>query len=420
MSLSIDGKLRNRVFDSWRLGHDPGPLRAAAPLPAPVRLAASDAVDYLHTRAAALRNHLVQSAGRFYVLTGAAGGALEVFEVAPGEGGGVPLAVVPLAELPALEAADPTTQPAEPPLDASLAAAPLAPLAGAEGGAGRLLLVSEGRGDLRAVELREGGAVLRSAPLFPLRPRAPLAGVRPFVLLEAFPAAGAGEPRRWHGGLSWVGRPWMGRRWPAALPFGGPPPPGLWAPGWEAPWGLVHCIVWAVKEAPPGGLSSGARRHCEVWALLLRVESHAGDACEGGAAPPPLSLSLESAQRLQATADVPHACAAAPRAGALLLAAAPPPDGEEDAGAHTHAGLGAASGGSGADGAAAPAKQSPSAGEPGTGGAGAGGRGEGVDAVGEGEGGDEEDDGDDVDPRTLAQAVARLAQFTSEEHLGGA
>ena len=93
MSFAINGQLRNRVFESWRLSHDPGPQRSAAPLPAPVRTAAEDAVDYLHMRAAALRNHLIQSGGRLYVLAGGAGPGLCVCEVAAGEAGAAPSVV---------------------------------------------------------------------------------------------------------------------------------------------------------------------------------------------------------------------------------------------------------------------------------------------------------------------------------------
>lgn len=230
MSFSINGQLRNRVFDSWKLSHDAGPQRAAAALPAPVRQAAGDAVDYLHMRAAALRNHLIQAGGRLYVLAGPAGSGLCVCEVAAGEGDtGLCVAKVageaprtrlawakglcltrwlqhtpqaqPCSPAPALDAAsvlpattwrkqtlpflgtrpltqrtglaavpsaDAATRPAEAPLDPSLAQLPGCAAPGEAGmesaGAGssssapRRLLVSEGRGDLRLVELRENGA----------------------------------------------------------------------------------------------------------------------------------------------------------------------------------------------------------------------------------------------------------------------
>lgn len=155
-----------------------------------------------------------------------------------------------------------------------------------------------------------------------------------------------------------------------------------------------------------------------MWALLLgatHTDGNAQQQQQGGG----LALALVSAQRLQASGDVPHASAANPVTGALLVAAAPAPDGVDDDGgegggdagaavmATPRAGLGAAAGTIGTAGTEVPA--APAAG-PTSAAAQHGGRAA-ADV-------DDDDDDDDVDPRTLAQAVARLAQFTSEERVG--
>ena len=381
--LKINNSLRNRAFESWKLGATAPPARAAAPLPSRVRQAASaDAVDYLHTRAAALRNHLAcDGRGVLYVLTGAPGAPLVVCEVAASGGGSGgehhgPPAVSPIAELPPLAACGDAPRPAEAPLDASIAVAYGGGAGGSVGdgsgssgapAAARWLLVSEGRGDLRLVAAPPPGAgapapAAASAPLYPLRPPAPLAGARPFVLLDALLAAGSSS-------------------------------------GGDGSF-LLHAFAWAVKEAPGGGPKG---RHCEVWALLLRAETD-GSGSSGGSstsAPPPPRLSLVAAELLTASADVPHAAAASARAdgggAALVLAAAPAPDDDDD-GVEVVYGHGARP----------PPTVTTASGLGATGGGGDGGNG----------GDDEDDDGDDIDPRTLAQAAARLAHLTSDARAG--
>ncbi len=67
MSLVIDRELQNNSFASWRLGHDFVRFRHAIDLAGRTTLVESDAVDYLHTRAISLHNHLLASEGRLFL-----------------------------------------------------------------------------------------------------------------------------------------------------------------------------------------------------------------------------------------------------------------------------------------------------------------------------------------------------------------
>ncbi len=62
--LKLDRSLQNSVFQSWRLAPSSSlKSRQSLILPGPVVAVKNTAVDYLHTRATALHNHLVQHAG---------------------------------------------------------------------------------------------------------------------------------------------------------------------------------------------------------------------------------------------------------------------------------------------------------------------------------------------------------------------
>ena len=68
--VSLDRELQNSVFESWKLGSSSFLLSSdAAELPEPTAVVDNTAVDYLHTRAAVLRNHLIHSKGRLFAFT---------------------------------------------------------------------------------------------------------------------------------------------------------------------------------------------------------------------------------------------------------------------------------------------------------------------------------------------------------------
>lgn len=68
-SLQLNRNFQNADFHSWKIGSDFVAGREVYELPANVFEGASDAVDYLHTRASLLRNHLIESQGRHFVIT---------------------------------------------------------------------------------------------------------------------------------------------------------------------------------------------------------------------------------------------------------------------------------------------------------------------------------------------------------------
>lgn len=79
-ALALDRSLQNSQFSSWRLGRQFLGAQQALPLPAPVHVAPSDTVDYLHTRASVLRNHVVHSEGRCFLFT-SGGGTVQLHQL---------------------------------------------------------------------------------------------------------------------------------------------------------------------------------------------------------------------------------------------------------------------------------------------------------------------------------------------------
>ena len=83
--LALDREFLNPHFASWRLRDFAGASRLEASTPGPVARLKSSALDYLHTRAFALRNHLLHSAGRLFLVTQQHGAG---HEATGGRGGG--------------------------------------------------------------------------------------------------------------------------------------------------------------------------------------------------------------------------------------------------------------------------------------------------------------------------------------------
>ena len=94
-SLSLNRKLQNSHFESWKRGSDFVESRSCLQLPGQVYQGAGDAVDFLHTKASVLRNHLIESHGRLFVATINKNQSLAVLEIASNEAEGVQL--LPLA-----------------------------------------------------------------------------------------------------------------------------------------------------------------------------------------------------------------------------------------------------------------------------------------------------------------------------------
>jgi hypothetical protein len=94
-SLSLNRKLQNSLFESWKLGSDFVQSRSCLQLPGQVYQGAGDAVDFLHTKASVLRNHLIESQGRRFVATISDDQSLVLNEVEASETEGVQL--LPLA-----------------------------------------------------------------------------------------------------------------------------------------------------------------------------------------------------------------------------------------------------------------------------------------------------------------------------------
>lgn len=81
-SLQLDRRLQNHAFESWKTGRNFVASRSSSELPGSVFQGAADAVDFAHTRAALLCNHLFCSQGRLFTVTAAGGGlVLRVDEV---------------------------------------------------------------------------------------------------------------------------------------------------------------------------------------------------------------------------------------------------------------------------------------------------------------------------------------------------
>lgn len=87
-SLQLNRNFQNANFESWKIGSDFVNSRDVLELPDRIFGGASEAVDYLHTRASALRNHLVESQGRLFVATRAQEDTLAVYEVVRSNGVG--------------------------------------------------------------------------------------------------------------------------------------------------------------------------------------------------------------------------------------------------------------------------------------------------------------------------------------------
>lgn len=72
-TLQLNRHLQNHAFESWKIGSSFVLSRTAVDLTNDVFQGAADAVDFVHTRAALLTNHLFSSQGRLFTLTAAAG-----------------------------------------------------------------------------------------------------------------------------------------------------------------------------------------------------------------------------------------------------------------------------------------------------------------------------------------------------------
>lgn len=80
-SLQLNRGFQNANFESWKIGSDFIHYKTSLDLAAKVYGGASEAVDYLHTRASALRNHLIESQGRVFLMVNATDEAVTVYEV---------------------------------------------------------------------------------------------------------------------------------------------------------------------------------------------------------------------------------------------------------------------------------------------------------------------------------------------------
>lgn len=88
-SLQLDRRLQNHAFESWKIGSNFVASRSSAQLPGSIFQGAADAVDFAHTRASLLCNHLFSSQGRLFTVTAAGGGSvLRVDEVLVQQQGG--------------------------------------------------------------------------------------------------------------------------------------------------------------------------------------------------------------------------------------------------------------------------------------------------------------------------------------------
>ncbi|KAG2442368.1 hypothetical protein HXX76_002454 [Chlamydomonas incerta] len=218
MELALNRDQLHSQFSSWRLQAIAAVKRHELEIYGHAAGIVSSSVDFLHTQASVTRNHVLQSEGRLFVLTQQDGSAAHrVFELLPVPGADAGLLPVQVAGLEGGAGEEAVGGPVEAVLDCSLAVvAPHAPPPAAQApGAGATtststtpgaasdphqqhqhqqqyeslqpfqMLVSRGHGDLVLVRAPAGGAAAQvSSPVHPVRPRAPLAGVRP-VTLEA-------------------------------------------------------------------------------------------------------------------------------------------------------------------------------------------------------------------------------------------
>jgi hypothetical protein len=90
-SLSLNRRLQNPLFESWKLGSDYIQKRHELQLPGQVYQGAGDAVDFLHTKASVLRNHLIESQGRLFVATSNDEQSMVISEVSASAEGDVQL-----------------------------------------------------------------------------------------------------------------------------------------------------------------------------------------------------------------------------------------------------------------------------------------------------------------------------------------
>lgn len=97
-TLQLNRRLQNYAFESWKIGSSFVVQRSSLSLPGSVFLGAADAVDFVHTRASLLCNHLFASRGRFFVVICGDSGSLCISEItAARTGQHVGPAVVPVA-----------------------------------------------------------------------------------------------------------------------------------------------------------------------------------------------------------------------------------------------------------------------------------------------------------------------------------
>jgi len=96
-SITLDRRFNNVSFESWKIGRDFVGGRHSLNLPASVYFGASDSLDFQHTRASALHNHLIESLGRFFVVVGDCD--LRVFEITCKAEDDAPSAAVSLVEV---------------------------------------------------------------------------------------------------------------------------------------------------------------------------------------------------------------------------------------------------------------------------------------------------------------------------------
>ena len=79
--LQLNRRLQNHAFESWKIGSSFVSSRSSLNLEGPVFLGAADAVDFVHTRAALLCNHIFCSQGRLFVVSERSDRPLRISEV---------------------------------------------------------------------------------------------------------------------------------------------------------------------------------------------------------------------------------------------------------------------------------------------------------------------------------------------------
>jgi hypothetical protein len=462
-TLRLDRAFQNNAFQTWRLaGRTDGFVQRSTAVRLPGQVpsvivgsgaaASTTALDFLRTQASALRNHLALSAGsgRMFAFCVAPGTPTEVAAqgarvllceveasstsaaaaaAAAGAGGRSARPTVTVAADVSLGANSQDSQQrlAGDALDASVVVVE----GSRDGTSGPLALVSLGRGDLRAVRLGPTAAAPAtaaatataddddppatpplplSAALYPLRPAAPLSGVRPFVLAAAAvlppPEAGAADNADDDADNA--------------------------ADNATAPATRVRCVAWAVADHFPDSPGAAqaenpssrfaaphARRKpqqhirhvCELWSFELRVGGGGGSTDD--------APTLVSRRRLLRSPAAPHAVQLLlPRLDAVLAAVEPreEEEAEDDEEDEAEANDDQEAGGVAAAATAAAAAPSPAPGGGAATAAAAAAGNNNNNQAAAGCKGDEEDDedGDDMSPRTLRAAAAALAKFTSE------